>query len=80
VLRDRGWTCEYHEPVSGPGECSQCDDAHQKTAIAIIDALHLTREAYTDGSEVFDPDEWPERRPLEYVRFVGPWVKGSDCV
>lgn len=36
VLRERGWTCEYHEPVAALGECGQCDDSHGKTADAVI--------------------------------------------
>jgi hypothetical protein len=47
VLRERGWTCEYHEPVTGPGECSQCDDAHRKTAASIIGALQLQESRLT---------------------------------
>jgi hypothetical protein len=39
VLRRDGWTCEYHEPVSGPGECSQCDDAHRRTAQRVAELL-----------------------------------------
>lgn len=39
ILRKHGWTCEYHEPVSGPGECSQCDAAHARTAAEIDTAL-----------------------------------------
>ncbi len=44
VLRERGWTCEYHEPVDGPDECSQCDDSHGKTADAVIRELGMHQE------------------------------------
>lgn len=39
VMRRRGWTCEYHEPVSDLGECSQCDDSHIHTGAEIVKAL-----------------------------------------
>lgn len=39
VLRRLGWTCEYHEPVSTLGECSQCDESHARTAAEIDKAL-----------------------------------------
>lgn len=39
VLRDLGWTCEYHEPVSALGECKQCDKSHGSTADAVIREL-----------------------------------------
>ncbi len=39
VMRTHGWTCEYHEPVSGPGECGQCDNSHGLTSTGILMAL-----------------------------------------
>lgn len=48
VLQQDGWTCEYHEPVSGPGECSQCDDAHRRTAERVVAELNLTEEALAE--------------------------------
>lgn len=48
VLRRAGRTCGNHEPVSGPGECEQCDNSHSKTAAEIDTALGgLTREWIT---------------------------------
>ena len=41
ALRDYGWTCEYHEPVTRRGECSECDaslDASARAVVAAIDA------------------------------------------
>ena len=38
ILRADGWTCEYHEPASAPGECSQCDQSHLHTAQQIAAA------------------------------------------
>lgn len=60
VLRTEGWTCEYHQPVSDAGECSQCDDSHRKTASAIIDALGLT-DAETRCSSCDDCRKVPTR-------------------
>lgn len=42
VLREHGWTCEYHEPVSRRGECSGCDTSHERTAKAIATVVQPT--------------------------------------
>jgi len=39
VMRRDGWTCDYHEPVDDPGECSDCDEAHAATASRAVAAL-----------------------------------------
>ena len=39
ALRDYGWTCEYHEPVTRRGECSECDASHDASARAVVAAL-----------------------------------------
>lgn len=54
VLRDLGWTCEYHEPVSALGECKQCDKSHGSTADAVI------RDLYDAGWQIVPPGdtEW----------------------
>lgn len=54
VVRDEGWTCEYHEPVRGPGECSQCDDSHECLADKAIEALNAAGYAVVKLPE---PDE-----------------------
>ena len=48
VLREYGWTCEYHEPVSKLGECKQCDQSHRKTAKALMRGLGLQQEWMID--------------------------------
>lgn len=42
VMREQGWTCEYHEPDI---ECGQCRSLHLATATAVI--AHLTGKDQT---------------------------------
>lgn len=56
VMRDDGWTCDYHDPTE---PCGECDRARAHTAAAMIQAAapHLTadlvreRDAFRDGYE-----------------------------
>jgi hypothetical protein len=41
VLRDDGWTCEYHEPDE---KCEVCRRLHKNTAERILAALGITEE------------------------------------
>lgn len=65
VLRRDGWTCEYHEPVNGPGECSQCDDAHRRTAERVAEALNLREERIHADDPLYEPGQ---------RRWVSPWT------
>ncbi|AXC37236.1 hypothetical protein SEA_BYCHANCE_55 [Mycobacterium phage ByChance] len=53
TLRQLGWTCEYHEPVSDRDECSQCDDSHDKTAAALLEMLKANRIALIELPEPY---------------------------
>ena len=59
VLRDDGWTCEYHEPDS---ECRVCQRLHRNTAERIIAALSITEDedplvvTSADGSQTYFHD------------------------
>ena len=68
TIRSEGWTCEYHEPVNGPGECSQCDDSHERLGDRILAALAAA------GYEVVGP--LPEPDELE----LGYWITNHDLV
>lgn len=52
TIRAEGWTCEYHEPVSGPGECSQCDASHERLINLTIEALADNGYAVIESSLV----------------------------
>ena len=40
VMRSEGWVCDaMHEPVSGWGQCRDCDWLHRRTARAIVEGV-----------------------------------------
>lgn len=54
IIRDHGWTCEYHEPVSGTGECSNCDESH------VITAQHIAAELFPLITTMAELDALPD--------------------
>lgn len=89
VLRDLGWTCEYHEPVSALGECKQCDKSHGSTADAVIRELNVPDRTHVDDEGRIwewcggEPGTWAWRitrtgpEPLHSMYPRNP--EGYDC-
>lgn len=67
VLRERGWTCEYHEPVDALGECKQCDDSHGKTADTLIKKLGLR----TDTAHAWN--SYDRTNTVTGTRYITDW-------